>query len=183
MTYDIVELSFTILLGTLPSSHSPIDPKKKKEVPGSFTIANEQVPWFLYLAGGKRLGSESVYVIGWFVQVYTHRNIKWYVCRWNAVVPLGNGVDSFSIDLATNKTVEDLERAMDLEMIQSPANRILELVCYLTEARRFRYQFPNKLIKPPNYYYSRWGLSRIRRREGAISFSLTFANDRALVRP
>ena len=40
-------------------------------------------------------------------------------CRRVAVVPLGNGADCFSIVVATNRTVEDLERAKDLEMIQS----------------------------------------------------------------
>ena len=40
-------------------------------------------------------------------------------CRRIAVVPLGNGAGCHSIVVATNKTVEDLERAKDLEMIQS----------------------------------------------------------------
>ena len=48
-------------------------------------------------------------------------------CRRVAVVPLGNGADCFSIVVATNKTVEDLERAKDLEMIQS-VQRVMGIV-------------------------------------------------------
>ena len=40
-------------------------------------------------------------------------------CRRIAVVPLSNGAGCYSIVVATNKSVEDLERAKDLEMIQS----------------------------------------------------------------
>ena len=40
-------------------------------------------------------------------------------CRRTAIVPLSNGAACYSIVVATNKTVEDLERAKDLEMIQS----------------------------------------------------------------
>ena len=40
-------------------------------------------------------------------------------CRRIAVVTLANGAGCYSIVIATNITVEDLERAKDLEMIQS----------------------------------------------------------------
>ena len=48
-------------------------------------------------------------------------------CRRIAVVPLGNGAGCYSIVVATNKSVEDLERAKDLEMIQS-VQRVLGIV-------------------------------------------------------
>ena len=40
-------------------------------------------------------------------------------CRRIAVVMLANGAGCYSIVVSTNKTVEDLERAKDLEMVQS----------------------------------------------------------------
>lgn len=40
-------------------------------------------------------------------------------CCRIAVIPLRNGADCFSIVVATNKMVEDLERVKDMEMIQS----------------------------------------------------------------
>ena len=40
-------------------------------------------------------------------------------CRRIAIVPLGGGAAAVSIVVATNKTVEDLARAEDLEMIQN----------------------------------------------------------------
>ena len=40
-------------------------------------------------------------------------------CRRVAVVTLPNGAGCYSVVVATNKTAEDLERAKDLEMIQS----------------------------------------------------------------
>jgi hypothetical protein len=40
-------------------------------------------------------------------------------CRRIAAVPLGGGAAAFSVVVATNKTVEDLARAEDLEMIQN----------------------------------------------------------------
>jgi hypothetical protein len=40
-------------------------------------------------------------------------------CRRLAVVKLANGAGCYSIVVATNRTTEDLERANDLEMIQS----------------------------------------------------------------
>ena len=48
-------------------------------------------------------------------------------CRRIAVVLLRNGAASFSIVVATNKTVEDLERANDVKMIQS-VQRVLGTV-------------------------------------------------------
>ena len=48
-------------------------------------------------------------------------------CRRIAAVPLGNGAGCYSIVVATNKTVEDLERAKDLEMIRS-VQRVLGTV-------------------------------------------------------
>ena len=40
-------------------------------------------------------------------------------CRRVAVVTLANGAGCYSVVVATNKTVEDLERAKDLGMIRS----------------------------------------------------------------
>lgn len=40
-------------------------------------------------------------------------------CRRIAVVTLANGAGCYSVVVATNRTVEDLERAKDLKMIQS----------------------------------------------------------------
>ena len=40
-------------------------------------------------------------------------------CRRRAIVLLDSGAACYSIVVATNKTVEDLERAKDLEMIRS----------------------------------------------------------------
>ena len=40
-------------------------------------------------------------------------------CRRLAIVLLSNGAACYSIVVASNKTVKDLERAKDLEMIQS----------------------------------------------------------------
>ena len=40
-------------------------------------------------------------------------------CRRISIVPLANGIGCCSIVVATNMSVEDLERAKDLEMIQS----------------------------------------------------------------
>ena len=48
-------------------------------------------------------------------------------CRRIAIVLLNNGAACYSIVVATNKTVEDLERAKDLEMIQS-VQRVLGIV-------------------------------------------------------
>ena len=48
-------------------------------------------------------------------------------CRRKAVVLLRNGAACTSIVVATNKTVEDLERAKDLKMIQS-VQRVLGTV-------------------------------------------------------
>jgi hypothetical protein len=48
-------------------------------------------------------------------------------CRRKAVVLRHNGVVSYAIVVATNKTVEDLERVKDLKMIQS-VQRVLGIV-------------------------------------------------------
>ncbi|KIM79915.1 hypothetical protein PILCRDRAFT_548438 [Piloderma croceum F 1598] len=40
-------------------------------------------------------------------------------CRRIAIVPLGGGAAAVSVVVATNKTVEDMARAEDLEMIQN----------------------------------------------------------------
>ena len=48
-------------------------------------------------------------------------------CRRRAVVLHRNGAACYSIVVATNKTVEDLERAKDLKMIQS-VQRVLGIV-------------------------------------------------------
>ena len=58
---------------------------------------------------------------------HVRRHLAWPVilsrltpdCRRQAIVLLDSGAACYSIVVATNKTVEDLERAKDLEMIRS----------------------------------------------------------------